>query len=102
MGLDGLRPHDELKVKVGNIFMYFTCAVLRLALRWWIQESTTFKAVDCSSCSSLVEAQVHVNGGRAFLLFWNSMEKTYKSVWSSHIFGHHDELSLPRDEKGPL
>eukprot|EP00438_Fugacium_kawagutii_P012339 Skav221970 [mRNA] locus=scaffold195:898936:903000:- [translate_table: standard] len=36
MGLEGLRPHDERKVQLGNKLMFFTCAVLRLALHWWI------------------------------------------------------------------
>eukprot|EP00438_Fugacium_kawagutii_P021515 Skav212741 [mRNA] locus=scaffold1199:108583:113900:+ [translate_table: standard] len=36
LGFQSLKPHDLLKVKIGNILMYFTCAVLRLALHWRI------------------------------------------------------------------
>lgn len=32
MGKDGLRPHDMLKVKIGNALLYFTCRVMQLCV----------------------------------------------------------------------
>ena len=34
LGLPNLRPVDSEKIRVGNCLMFFSCAVLRLALHW--------------------------------------------------------------------
>ena len=34
LGLPGLREADQIKVRIGNCLMYFSCLLLRLALTW--------------------------------------------------------------------
>ena len=36
MGLSGLKPHDALKVKLGNALLFFSCRVLLMALHYGI------------------------------------------------------------------
>ena len=94
LGLQGLRPGDALKVKLGNALLRFSvkflCVCLLMMIPCTLENPARSRLWICPPMVAFLRRRLVQSVQVGVLCFWHGLEEIYQIHWSScrlHVFG---------------